>query len=337
MQWWQRANGEWPAALVFFPLAAGWAVLAVPLSIAALLYPGWAPAALLPPWGHAHELRAGFALAVIFGFLANRVSVAWLLCAVSCWLAARLLFLWTPWHWSALLANSLFGLILLRFAALPFLRTARKWRNQAFVPILLLVALMPVAVFLLAEKDGGLHLTRQWVVGLALLMLFMAGRIMAPLFAGAIRKRGGGRISHGNTAITESTAEQRDTAPDHGGGTRQPDAHSDGPNLVSETGAGRTTGRSALAAPGVADRSDAFAPMGRRTRTMAVGGRLLKCRLPGSARAFSGHSAASTPTETIMKRAANARRHTEERHEDAASTAPPKDETRELQHKRVFP
>lgn len=191
MQWLQRANGEWPAALVFFPLAACWAGLAVPLSIAALLDPGLAPAALVPPWGHAHELLAGFALAVVFGFLANRVSVAWLLCAVSCWLAARIIFLWTPWHWSALLANLLFALILLRFAALPFLRTARKWRNQAIVPMLLLLALMPLPVFLLAQSDDGLHLTRQWVVGFTLLMLFMAGRIMAPAFAGAIRKRGG--------------------------------------------------------------------------------------------------------------------------------------------------
>jgi len=191
MRWLQRANGEWPAALVFFPLAVCWAGLAVPLSIIALLHPAMAPAALLPPWGHAHELLAGFALAVVFGFLVNRISGVWLLSAATCWLAARLFFLWMPWHWSALLANMLFALILLRFAALPFLRTARKWRNQAIVPLLTLLALMPLPVFMLANGDSGPHIARQWVVGFALLMLFMGGRIMAPAFAGAIRKRGG--------------------------------------------------------------------------------------------------------------------------------------------------
>lgn len=190
MRWLQRAGGEWPAALVFFPLAVSWAGLAVPLSVLALRVPGMAPTALLPPLGHAHELLAGFALAVVFGFLVNRISTGWLFAAAGCWLAARLLFLWQPWHWSALLANLLFALLLLRFAALPFLRTARKWRNRAIVPILGVLALMPLPLFLLVNGGSAAAVARQWVVAFALLMLFMAGRIMAPAFAGAVRRQG---------------------------------------------------------------------------------------------------------------------------------------------------
>lgn len=190
MQWMQRARGEWPAALVFFPLAAAWAGLAVPLSVMALLAPGTAPAALLPPLGHAHELLAGFALAVVFGFLVNRIGPLWLACAVACWLAARLLFFWQPWHWAAFLANLLFGLLLIRFAAMPFLRTARKWRNQAIAPMLIVLGLLPAMVILQGDIGLRAELMRQWVLVFALLMLFMGGRIMAPAFAGAVRRQG---------------------------------------------------------------------------------------------------------------------------------------------------
>lgn len=190
MQWMQRTRGEWPAALVFFPLAVFWAGLVVPLSVLALLAPGAAPAALLPPLGHAHELLAGFALAVVFGFLVNRISPVWLACAFACWLAARLLFLWQPWHWAAFLANLLFGLLLIRFAAMPFLRTARKWRNQAVAPILIVLSLLPAVIFVHADSGLRPELTRFWVLVFALLMLFMAGRIMAPAFAGVVRRQG---------------------------------------------------------------------------------------------------------------------------------------------------
>ena len=128
---------------------------------------------------------------MVFGFLVNRISPVWLACAFACWLAARLLFLWQPWHWAAFLANLLFGLLLIRFAAMPFLRTARKWRNQAVAPILIVLSLLPAVVFLHADIGLWPQLTRQWVLVFVLLMLFMGGRIMAPAFAGAVRRQGG--------------------------------------------------------------------------------------------------------------------------------------------------
>jgi len=190
------------AAVPLFPLAATYAVAAVPLSVHGLT--GGVPLfeGLATPSGHAHEMLFGFALAVVAGFTINRARALSLALLVSLWIVARVAFLLAPGGILAPCANAGFALLMAGLAAPQFLRGAKKWRNRAVAPILLLIAIM-VPMF---------HATRSvlqgaWqrlavlevivalsvlevIVALSALMLFMGGRLLAPAAAGAQRRLG---------------------------------------------------------------------------------------------------------------------------------------------------
>ena len=169
-----------PAHALFFPLAAAYAAAALPASIAAML--GLVPPipGLASPAGHAHEMLFGFALAAVAG---NQLgpTLRWrLLLLLGAWLAGRAAFLAAPGSAVALAANAAFALILAAFLAPRLLIAAKKLRNRA-LPVTL-VALCIAAI------------ARDLVVGvllLALLMLFMGGRIVAPAAAGQLYRQGG--------------------------------------------------------------------------------------------------------------------------------------------------
>ncbi|WP_188261300.1 NnrS family protein [Azospirillum tabaci] len=171
---------------LFFPAAALYAALSVPLWVAGYfgwLGIGWTPAL------HAHEMLMGYALAVVGGFLLTRPSGVALTVAFAAWLAGRLAVLGgLPPEVAAPVALS-YPVALFVVAGLPFLRAAKSGHNMLFGPV--------IGAFALAEAlvwwggDGGrtgalfaLHLV-------GILMLVMGGRIIPSATAGEVRKQGG--------------------------------------------------------------------------------------------------------------------------------------------------
>lgn len=141
-----------PAHLVFFPAAALYAALLVPLRLTS----------------HAHEMLFGFALAAVAGNQLGPLPRWKLALLFGAWVAARF---WPP-------ANAVFA-VLLALQVLPrLLAPIRKWRNRA----------LPLAVIALciAAVLADLHAA---VVLLAFLMLFMGGRILAPYAAVRVQPR----------------------------------------------------------------------------------------------------------------------------------------------------
>lgn len=178
---------------VFFPLAALFAALAVP--IWSLSFLGYADAVVAQTslW-HGHEMVFGFALAVVTGFLITKVPIPALASLLVVWLLARAAAAGTGLPWPAGVALQLaYPAVLVALAVRPFLKSARTLRNLAFVPI--------VAGFFLAELvyqlgqagviDGGS--ARGLVFGadlIACLMFMMGGRITAAATSGAIQNQG---------------------------------------------------------------------------------------------------------------------------------------------------
>ncbi len=189
------ASRRLAAERLFFPLAAAYAALAVPLSLHGMLSGRPLLAGLSSPLMHAHELLFGFALAVVAGYLINRLSLTRLLMLGGLWLLARILFLTLPGSLPALMANIAFAAVVAAFTAPQFMRAAKRLRNHVFGPVLIALALAVAAYHLLpalgvAPPQIAVH---QTLLLFGLLMVLMGGRIIAPAVAGAI-ERGGGTL-----------------------------------------------------------------------------------------------------------------------------------------------
>ncbi len=174
----------------FFPAAALYAALILPLSVLTLL--GLIPAlpGLAAPFGHAHEMLFGFALAVIAGYLLGPQPQRLTLGLLGCWALARASFLLWPVSWLALASSAAFAAGL-AWAVLPrFLGAAKKWRNQAVAPVVAGLSLVSV----IAGSGVGGRVDRlmlaEALLLLATLMFFMGGRIIAPALAGYAQSRG---------------------------------------------------------------------------------------------------------------------------------------------------
>jgi uncharacterized protein involved in response to NO len=178
----------------FFPLAACYGALALPLFAA-----GWtgimpAPPGLRTPAGHAHELLFGYALAVVCGFLVNRIEWPRLALLLALWLTARLAFLFLPESPLAAASNIGFAAVLAATAAPRFMKAAKKWRNRLTGPLILALCACAAGFHLILARGGGFLLylvLGEAVLLFALLMLFFGGRLIAPAAAGAIERRGG--------------------------------------------------------------------------------------------------------------------------------------------------
>jgi uncharacterized protein involved in response to NO len=177
----------------FFPLAAACGALLVPLSLYGM-HSGAVPPGLATPAGHAHELLFGYALAVVAGFLINRLTIFLLTVLVLLWLLARVGFLFLPDSLLALAANSAFAFAVAAIAAPRFMKAAKKWRNRIIGPLVLAIACAAIGLQLaltVASPMGAWMAIRIAVVLFALLMLFFGGRLIAPAAAGAIERAGG--------------------------------------------------------------------------------------------------------------------------------------------------
>ncbi|AWK88677.1 NnrS family protein [Azospirillum thermophilum] len=173
---------------LFFAAASLYAALAVPLWVAGyagILPMGWSPAI------HAHEMIAGYALAVVGGFLMTRLTPVTLAATFLAWLAGRAVMLAGAPAVIALPVSLAYPILLFVIAGLPFLRASKSGHNAVFGPL--------IGAFILAEglfwaAELGLLAPRPMPVGLLLvasLMLAMGGRVIPAATAGALRAQGG--------------------------------------------------------------------------------------------------------------------------------------------------
>lgn len=178
----------------FFPAAAGYGAIAVPLSLHSMFGGAWAVPGLSTPPGHAHELFFGYAMAVVAGFLINRMPRRALMLFALLWLSARISWLMLPGSALAFVANAGFAVALAAIAAPRFMKGAKKWRNRLTGPIVIAICLA-AATFQAAggpAPDWIRYLAlQQSVLLFALLMVFFGGRLIAPAAAGAIQAAGG--------------------------------------------------------------------------------------------------------------------------------------------------
>jgi uncharacterized protein involved in response to NO len=174
-------------ATLFFPAAALHAALVLPWSVLAMSGAVRGPVALSSPFGHAHEMLLGYALAVVAGYQVPRMSPVRLWLLFAGWVLARVAFIALPHTLLAALVNAGFAIAVALHVAPRLLRAAKKLRNQA-LPALLVAVCAAAAAYAVAAPAAEaltLHaLVTALVLLLAGLMLFMGGRILAPAVAG---------------------------------------------------------------------------------------------------------------------------------------------------------
>lgn len=186
------------ANIYWFPLAAAYAALILPLSIGGQL--GWwpAPPGLYYAWGHGHEMIFGFALAVIAGYISGPMPKSDTFMWVTLWFSARISFWADPTHVVTAILNVLFVALLVKKLAPIFLRTAKKWRNKS-VGFILIGLLISVSVYhwlqfnenvAMPLTDHAHRMLLEAVLLLSTLMFYMGGRIIAPAMAGHFHRNG---------------------------------------------------------------------------------------------------------------------------------------------------
>ena len=179
---------------VFFPVATAYAIFVLPASVFAMLGLTGALPALASATGHAHEMLFGFALAVVAGNQLGPMAVPRLALLAGLWVIARATFLSAPQSMTAAAANIAFAALLAVHLAPRLLGAAKKLRNQALPLVLTAICASSIA-FQLAPHAGfasaGHTILTVAVLLFALLMLFMGGRLIAPMVAGQFYRQGG--------------------------------------------------------------------------------------------------------------------------------------------------
>nr|WP_299242582.1 NnrS family protein [uncultured Halomonas sp.] len=182
-----------PARVLFFPAAGLYAAVLVPLSLWAMFYRPLMLPGINSGLDHARELLFGFALAVIAGYLLGPLSLRRLVILFGLWLGARLGYLLTPDSFLPPLFGTLFALGL-AMHIVPRFHSAKKWRNRMLSPLLLSICALAAILFWLMHAGSAVALQHalvyQAVLLLALLMLFMGGRVIAPALAGHYQRLG---------------------------------------------------------------------------------------------------------------------------------------------------
>ncbi len=178
---------------VFYPAAALYAAIGLPLSVLAMVMPGAQLPGLAQPGGHAHEMLVGFALAVVAGNQLGAVRPRVVAALLLLWLAARAAFLVAPDSAAAVVANVGFA-VALAWRVVPRLAgAAKKWRNRVLPVVLTALCLLAATLQVLRVGAGPSMAGTPMLVLVALfalLMLFMGGRIVAPAIAGQFYHQG---------------------------------------------------------------------------------------------------------------------------------------------------
>ena len=198
----------------FYLFASAFAALSVPLW--ALQVSGLLPFAYptVPAW-HGHEMLAGYAVAVVAGFLLTAVR-NWtqqptptggvLAAIVLLWVAGRVLML-SSWSVAAAAANALFPLAVAVAIGIPMVRS-RNRRNYFFVALLVLLGAAILGVHLAMHGVLGWPARASLQAGLDVVLFIVAvvgGRVI-PMFtnngvpgAGATRDPWIERLALGGT------------------------------------------------------------------------------------------------------------------------------------------
>ena len=198
----------------FYLFASAFAALSVPLW--ALQVSGLLPFAYLtvPAW-HGHEMLAGYAVAVVAGFLLTAVR-NWtqqptptggvLAAIVLLWVAGRVLML-SSWSVAAAAANALFPLAVAVAIGIPMVRS-RNRHNYFFVALLVLLGAAILGVHLAMQGVLGWPARASLQAGLDVVLFIVAvvgGRVI-PMFtnngvpgAGATRDPWIERLALGGT------------------------------------------------------------------------------------------------------------------------------------------
>lgn len=179
---------------LFFPVVAVYGMLVVPLSTLSLKMGIQVLPGVATPLGHAHEMLFGYVLGVATGYLLNRVPLWWVIGLATLWLLARAFYLMWPEALVTNIVNIGFAFVFSASTASRFIPRAKKWRNTAFGGVLLSLGIALAAAQLAA---GRLTLPVTYfaiyvgVLMVALLMLLLGGRFIAPAVAGHIERQGG--------------------------------------------------------------------------------------------------------------------------------------------------
>ena len=175
-------------------MATVYAIFVLPASVFAMLGITGALPALASASGHAHEMLFGFALAVVAGNQLGPMAIPRLVLLAGLWVIARAAFLCAPQSMTAAAANIAFAALLAAHLVPRLFGAAKKWRNQA-LPLALVAICISGIAYQLARHAGFASAEHTVsivaVLLLALLMLFMGGRIIAPTVAGQFYRQGG--------------------------------------------------------------------------------------------------------------------------------------------------
>jgi uncharacterized protein involved in response to NO len=180
------------ASTLFFPAAALYGAVALPWSVLAITGIATGPASLATPFGHAHEMLVGFALAVVAGNQLGVLPASRLGVLFAAWALARVAFVALPAPLASALDIAFVAALGLQVAPRLF-RAAKKLRNQALPAILAALCAAAVAfdvAAFVADAATAQAAVTALVLLLAALMLFMGGRIIAPAAAGQRYRQG---------------------------------------------------------------------------------------------------------------------------------------------------
>ena len=181
------------ANVFFFPAAAVYAIFILPASVFSMLGFIDTLPALSSPYGHAHEMLFGFALAVVAGNQIGLITKPKLAFLVGFWIFARISFLIFPESVMATIANIMFAALLALHISPRLFGAAKKLRNQALPLVLTAICVSSIA-FHLAQYSNLFYdnhtMATITVLLFAMLMLFMGGRIIAPTIAGQFYRQG---------------------------------------------------------------------------------------------------------------------------------------------------
>lgn len=169
----------------WFPVAALYAAIFLPLSIAGQM--AWLdlPLVLSSPLVHGHEMIFGFAMAVVAGYILGPQTRLFAFSLIAVWLLARLSFIWQPFSILSLFFNALFFTLLLSKVIPVFLRAIRRWTNGTVGVVAISLAIIVIAVHGVVLYQGGYSqhapkLLFEAILLLSTLMFFMGGRMIGP-------------------------------------------------------------------------------------------------------------------------------------------------------------
>ncbi|MCC6533474.1 MAG: NnrS family protein [Burkholderiales bacterium] len=188
----RQTLSRWSAAEIFYPAAACYAALVLPVAVLAMTGRTRLLPALADPLVHAHEMLVGFALAVVAGNQLGSARGRFVAAMLLLWLAARATSLFAP---TSLVANALDAAFAAALAArvVPrLLGAAKKWRNRALPAVITAIASGALAwafTRYAGEPAAARALVHAMVLLFATLMLFMGGRLIAPAVAGQLYRQ----------------------------------------------------------------------------------------------------------------------------------------------------